>query len=306
MMSCPGSPRTRMRPIGAGDAMRMAGSPRSTFIGGASVRSGRWPSRVWMMRMPARRAAARTSAQGPTAVLRREISLPSAAPKPPGSRKSRCISMMTSAIRPVSTASGSGSAAMVLTGKAASRCWFCSCASRAHKRARSGPFRPRRDRLARFCVPLARRRRSLTCENDVLHQRIDLVGPAVAAEHAVVPDPGLHMMLFEIGAQAGAEVVRGGGLADSADVVALAFDRKQHCTLDRPRFDRFALPLELAERQRTFLKDEANSLQVEFRRQVQHGEILIVERLRDLCLLKLALGEIVVQLAMRLHMALNI
>jgi hypothetical protein len=31
--------------------------------------------------------------------------------------------MMTNAIRPISTASGSGSAAMVLTGKATSTCW---------------------------------------------------------------------------------------------------------------------------------------------------------------------------------------
>ncbi len=120
MMSWPGSPRTRMRPIGPGAPMRSAGSPRSTFIGGASVRSGRCPSRVWMTSTPARRAAASTSAHGPTAALRRDTSLPSAAPKPPGSKKSRCISMMTRAVRPVSTATAAGSASIVRTGTAAS------------------------------------------------------------------------------------------------------------------------------------------------------------------------------------------
>src|ERR1700685_936210 len=44
MMSWPGSPRTRMRPIGPGAPMRVAGSPRSTLWGRASVRSGRGPS----------------------------------------------------------------------------------------------------------------------------------------------------------------------------------------------------------------------------------------------------------------------
>ena len=100
--------------------------------------------------------------------------------------------------------------------------------------------------------------------------------------------------------------MRGRGLADRADVVALAFDREQHRALDRPRLDRLALPFELAERQRTFLEDQAHGLQIEFRGEVEHGEIFVVERLRDLRLLVLALGEIVVELAMRLHMALDV
>ena len=56
-MSWPGSPRIRMRPIGPGAPMRSVGAPRSTFARGASDRSGRWPSRVWMTSMP--RAARR-------------------------------------------------------------------------------------------------------------------------------------------------------------------------------------------------------------------------------------------------------
>ena len=62
-------------------------------------------------------------------------------------------------------------------------------------------------------------------------------------------DAGLHVVALAIGPQAGAEIVRGRGLADRADVVALAFDREQHGAPDRPRLDRLALPFELAERQ---------------------------------------------------------
>src|SRR6516165_2825818 len=70
-------------------------------------------------------------AHGPTAALRRETSLPSAAPKPPGSKKSRCISMMMSAVRPVSTVTAAGSASMVRTGTTASN--YTSRVSRANR-----------------------------------------------------------------------------------------------------------------------------------------------------------------------------
>ena len=71
------------------------GSPRSTLCGGASDISGRWPSRVWMTSMPKSRAAASSFAgrarRLPGAATRH---CPSASPNPPGSRKSRCMSMM--------------------------------------------------------------------------------------------------------------------------------------------------------------------------------------------------------------------
>lgn len=38
-----------MRPIGPGSPIRKDGLPRSTLAGGASDKSGRCPSRVWMM-----------------------------------------------------------------------------------------------------------------------------------------------------------------------------------------------------------------------------------------------------------------
>src|ERR1700688_1998402 len=63
-----------------------------------------------MTNMPTRREAASTSRHGSTAACSRETSLPSAAPNPPGSRKSRCMSLITSADLSKSTERGSGSA----------------------------------------------------------------------------------------------------------------------------------------------------------------------------------------------------
>src|ERR1700732_1841139 len=53
----------------------------------------------------------------------------------------------------------------------------------------------------------------LARKNDVLDQGINLAGPAVAAEHSVMPDACLHVVALEIGAQAGAQIVRRDGLA---------------------------------------------------------------------------------------------
>ena len=99
-MSWPGSPRTRMRPIGPGVAdaprrraarelgRRRVGEIRAVALAGVDHQHAG---------ARARRRAPR--AQGPTARCSSATSLPSVSPKPPGSRKSRCMSMMTSAVR---------------------------------------------------------------------------------------------------------------------------------------------------------------------------------------------------------------
>src|ERR1035437_1640868 len=110
MMSWPASPRIRIRPIGPGSPMRRLGAPRAIFAGGASDRSGEWPSRGCTTSMPRSRAAASTAAIGCTARASCETSLPRVSPKPPGSMKSRCMSMMTSAVADQSRSIGSGSA----------------------------------------------------------------------------------------------------------------------------------------------------------------------------------------------------
>ena len=79
------------------------------------------------------------------------------------------------------------------------------------------------------------RARSPHCEaaDDVAHDRIDLVLPAPAAEHAVVADAGLHVVGAQVGPQLAAQVLRGERLADRADVVAFALDRQQRGAADR-------------------------------------------------------------------------
>src|ERR1700757_3661029 len=50
--------------------------------------------------------------------------------------------------------------------------------------------------------------------NEIAQQRIDFVIPLPAAEHAIMPDAGLHVVNAAIGTHAGAEVLRGERLAD--------------------------------------------------------------------------------------------
>ena len=110
MMSWPYSPRIRMRPLGPGAPMRRLGSPRLSLAGGQSDRSGTCPSRVWITVRPTARAVSSTFLSGGTTACRWLTSLPSVSPKPPGSTKSRCMSMITSAVVAGSNVNGYGSA----------------------------------------------------------------------------------------------------------------------------------------------------------------------------------------------------
>src|SRR6204780_1139110 len=114
-------------------------------------------------------------------------------------------------------------------------------------------------------------------QNHVLQNRINLVLPAFAGKDAVMADAGLHVVALEIGAQLAAQIVRGDGLADGADVVALAFDGEQHGAPDRGRIDTITVPLQLAERQYEILKNVSYRFEIKLRREVEHGEILVVE-----------------------------
>jgi len=78
--------------------MRLAPRPRTILVGGQSAKSGLCPSRVWITSMPVRRAASSMRLHGPITACSGETSLPSASPKPPGSTKSRCMSIITSAV----------------------------------------------------------------------------------------------------------------------------------------------------------------------------------------------------------------
>ena len=60
--------------------------------------------------IPASRAAAISAASGGTTLSSWSTSLPRLSPKPPGSRKSRCMSMTISAVLPAMSGNGDGSA----------------------------------------------------------------------------------------------------------------------------------------------------------------------------------------------------
>src|SRR5262249_29255963 len=81
----------------------------------------------------------------------------------------------------------------------------------------------------------------LAGQDHVAHDRVDLGLPAPAAEYAVMADAGLQVVALLVGLEAGAQVVRCRGLADGADVVALAFHGEQRGAPDRLGIDRTAL-----------------------------------------------------------------
>jgi hypothetical protein len=56
--------------------------------------------------------------------------------------------------------------------------------------------------------------------NHVPHARVNLLLPFFAAENAIVPNTGLHMVRFHVGAQLAAQILRRHGLAHCANVIA--------------------------------------------------------------------------------------
>src|SRR5207302_5318705 len=96
-------------------------------------------------------------------------------------------------------------------------------------------------------------------------ERLDLgVGlglPTAAVEHAIMSDFELEVVQLFRRRDAGAEIVRGDGLADRANVVILALDGHQRGLLDRLRLDRVAMHPEMPEWQVMVVKDALDGLQ---------------------------------------------
>ena len=147
MIDVPGSSRIRSRPIAPGSPMRWLGSPRSRLAGGQSERSARCASRVCSTGQPRFRQAASSRWIGPMAVCSSDTSLPSDAPNPPGSTKSRCMSITTNAVLPGGKAYGNGVASsrimrLVLSVYRGDRRHPCASRSAGGRRRRRG-FRRR-------------------------------------------------------------------------------------------------------------------------------------------------------------------
>src|SRR5258706_9978935 len=128
-----------------------------------------------------------------------------------------------------------------------------------------------------FSLGLVGSERLLGYLDDIAHLRIDAGLPALAAENAVVADAGLDVVALEVRPHAGAQVLRRERLADRADIVALAFDGEQSHAADRARLDLAAAHRELAFGEGIVLENRLDRLEVELRRQIHGGEILVVE-----------------------------
>ena len=90
-------------------------------------------------------------------------------------------------------------------------------------------------------------------------------------------DAGLQPMRLAIGRNVAAQAVRRFGLADAGNIVVLALDREQRHALDRGRIDRPAAMGHLALRQRVAHENGLDRLQIEFGREIHHGQIFVVE-----------------------------
>ena len=120
MMSWPYSPRTRMRPVGPGSPIRMRRLRRGQLGRRAVGEVGHVAFAGVDHHEPDGAGGRRARAcSGGTTVCSSDTSLPSVSPKPPGSRKSRCMSMTTSAVVAGSKSNGYGlglDARVLLTG----------------------------------------------------------------------------------------------------------------------------------------------------------------------------------------------
>src|SRR6516164_113353 len=68
---------------------------------------------------------------------------------------------------------------------------------------------------------------SVICKDDIPDDRVDLRCPAPPAENPVVTNSSLHVMAFHVRLEPAAQLVRRGGLANGADIIALPFDGEQ-------------------------------------------------------------------------------
>ena len=105
---------------------------------------------------------------------------------------------------------------------------------------------------------------------------------------------------------AGAQVVRGGGLAGARDIVELAFDRQQGSALDVLRTHRLAVDDPRAIGQAEFLEHRANRLEVVLGRHIEHGVVLVIELDVRLGVVRPALDQAQVVVIVRRHMAVRV
>ena len=98
---------------------------------------------------------------------------------------------------------------------------------------------------------------------------------------------------------AGAQLVRGAGLALAGDVVEFALDRQQRAIVDPRRIDALAGHVPQAARQQVFLEHGADGVQVVLGRHVQHGVVFVVELAVRRRGIQVALQQVLVEIPVR-------
>ena len=96
--------------------------------------------------------------------------------------------------------------------------------------------------------------------------------------------------------------MRGFGLAETGNIVVLALDREQGSTANLRRIDLASAMHHLAFRQRLLHEHSIDGLQVEFCREVHHGEIFVIKFAMLLRAIAVALHEMGEQVLVRLDM----
>ena len=113
--------------------------------------------------------------------------------------------------------------------------------------------------------------------DEVEHQRAYAAPPRASSENAVMPGLGLEMAGLHRFGQAAQQAMRGDALAGGRDVVAPALDGHDRHLRNRPGVDRTAADRKPVVGDLATLEDALDGGEVELRRHVHDGEILVVE-----------------------------
>src|SRR5579864_5723198 len=114
--------------------------------------------------------------------------------------------------------------------------------------------------------------KSVVHTNMAAHLGIDFPLPARARENAVMPHPGLQIMLLFVWLERSAQLVGGKGLSRRADIVTLALHGQERCSANGARVHVMSAPFKASSREIVPLKHTLDSLEIKLGVQIKHGE----------------------------------
>ncbi len=119
-------------------------------------------------------------------------------------------------------------------------------------------------------------------------------------------DIALQIMRLAVGRDVDAKGMRRLGLTDAGNIVLFALDREQRAIADRRRIDRLSAMGHLAFRKRVAHEHGIDRLQIKFRGQIHHREIVIVELAMLLGGIAVALDQMEKKLLMGIEMPVQV